>query len=129
MLSDHEQRALEQLERSFTTGPSAAVPPGQPPGRNAARTSAPPGLLVLVALGYFSVVLLVTGVAAAAHAIATATAIGWVFWRVWAHRADGGGLAAVLLLGAGAGQSGPSGPRRRPGESIRQFRRWLAEAQ
>ena len=82
---------------------------------------------MLVALGYFSVVLLVTGVAAAALAIATATAIGWVFWRVWAHRADGGGLAAALLLGPAPGRAGRAvrdvAPGSRSGSSAAGWRR------
>jgi len=126
VLSDSEQRALEELERSFAAGPSDAAPPGHPPGRGPDGVSASPGLFVLTALGCVSVALLLTGVAAAALAIAVATAIGWLFWRLWIHRADGGGLAASLLLGAGHGQS-PQ--RRRPGESVRQYLRWLSEAE
>ena len=53
---------------------------------------------------------------AAALAIATAAGIGWLFWWLWSRR-DGA---------AGPGQRGA---RRRPGESIRQFLRWLAEAE
>ena len=126
MLSDHEQRALEALERGFAAGPSVAVPPGHGPGRGRAGASAGPGLLVVTVLGCVSIVLLVTGVAAAALAIAAATAIGWLYWRVWVHRADGGSRAASLMFGAGHGQSGP---RRRPGESIRLYLRWLSEAE
>jgi hypothetical protein len=126
VLSDHEQRALEELERSLAAGPSDAVPPGHPPGQWPARRSGPPGLLAVTAAGCVSALLLVAGVPAAALAIAAATALGWLFWRLWVHRADGGGLAASLLLGAGHGQSGP---RRRPGESFREYLRWLSEAE
>ena len=122
MLSDHEQRALEELERSLAAGTPEPVPPGRPPGRRVR----PPGFLVVAALVCVSAALLLTGVAAAGLAIAAATAIGWLFWRVWAHRGDGGGIAASVLLGAGLGQSRP---RRRPGESIREYLRWLSEAQ
>jgi hypothetical protein len=54
VLSDHEQRAFEELERSFAAGPSDELPPGQP------GPSAPPGILVVTVLGCLSVVLLVT---------------------------------------------------------------------
>jgi hypothetical protein len=80
----------------------------------------------VAALGCISVVLLVTGVPVAALAVALATALGWLFWRIWVHRADDAVVAAFLLLGAGQGRTGP---RRRPGESIRQYLRWLAEAE
>ena len=120
MLSDHEQRVLEELEGNLSTGPySAAEPPVGRPGLA-------PGVLALATLGCLGVVLLMTGVAVAAFALATATAIGWLFWRMWAHRADGSRIAAPLLLGAGHGRSGP---RRRPGASIRRYLRWLAEAE
>jgi hypothetical protein len=126
VLSDHELRALEELERDLATDSNGAVPPGHPSGPDSARASLPPGLLVVSALGCVSVALLVTGVPAAALAIAAATAIGWLFWRLWAHRADGGGRATSLVLGAGHGRSGPQG---RPGEWIRQCLRWLSEAE
>jgi hypothetical protein len=126
VLSDSEQRALEELERSYAAGPSDAVPSGHPPRPGPGGISSSPGLLVLTALGCVSVALLLTGVPAAALAIAAATAMGWLFWRLWVHRADGGGLAASLLLGAGHGQSGG---RRRLGESVRQYLRWLSEAE
>ena len=95
-------------------------------GRSGRRVKRPPGIRVVGALGCVSVVLLVVGPAVAALALATAAAIGWLFWRLWTHRADGGAGAAALLLGAGHGLSGSG---RRPGESIRQYLRWLSEAQ
>ena len=126
MLSDHEQRALEELERSYATGTAEPVTPGWPPGRAVGRTGRQPGVLVVGVLGCLSIAVAGAGVPAAGLAMATATAIGWLFWRIWSHRTDGGGIAASLSLGVGCGQSGP---RRRPGESIRQYLRWLAEAQ
>ena len=123
MLSDHEQRALEELERGYALEAPEPVTSGA--GRAVGRTAWPPGVLAAGGLGCVSLALLVTGVAAAALALATATAIGWLFWRVWLHRADGAEIAAALLLGGAHGQSGPG---RRPGESIRQYLRWLSGA-
>jgi hypothetical protein len=126
VLSDHEQRALEELERGYALEAREPVPSGVGPRPAVGRAGRPPGFLVASVLGCVSVVLLLSGVAAAALAVATATAIGWVFWRVCSHRADGGASPASLLLGAGHGRSRP-GPR--PGESIGQCLRWLSEAE
>ena len=118
MLSDHEQRVLAELERCCAM---EALEPDKP-----SRRVGRPGCAAVLVLGAVSFALLIAGVAVAGLAVATATAIGWLFWRVWSHRADGGGIAASLSLGVGCGQSGP---RHRPGESIRQYLRWLSEAQ
>jgi hypothetical protein len=121
VLSDHEQRVLAELERCCAM---EALEPDKP-SRRVGRPGRPGSTAVLV-LGAVSFALLVAGVAVAGLAVATATAIGWLFSRVWSHRADGGGIAAALSLGVGWGQSGP---RPRLGESIRQHLRWLSEAQ
>jgi hypothetical protein len=110
VLSDHEQRTLDELERSLAADPFGGTASAGPPGRF--RGSA----VVGAALACICVALLLTGVPAAALAIATAAGIGWLFWWLWSRR-DGA---------AGPGQRGA---RRRPGESIRQFLRWLAEAE
>jgi hypothetical protein len=125
VLSDHEQRALEELERSYALDAPEPVTSGAGPTRAVGRTGRPPGLLVGSVLGCVSVALLISGVAAAALALATATAIGWLFWRVWSRRTVGGAIAASPP-GARHGQSGPG---RRPGESIRQYLRLLSEAE
>jgi hypothetical protein len=120
VLSDREQRVLEELERRFDAegrGPDASRWSGR-------RASRPPGARVVAVLGCVSIALLLTGVAAAAVALATATAIGWLFWRAWTLRADGGAGVASLFLGAGHGRSGSGRP---PGESIRRCIRWLSE--
>jgi hypothetical protein len=121
VLSDHEQRVLAELERCCAM---EALEPDRP-SRRAGRQGRPGTAAVLV-LGAVSFALLIAGVAVAGLAVATATAIGWLFWRAWSLRADGGGIATSLALGVGCGQSGP---RRRLGESIRQYLRWLSEAQ
>jgi hypothetical protein len=122
VLSDYEQRVLEDLERRCAAEAREPVASR----RSGRRVNRPPGIRVMGALGCVIVVLLVVGPAVAALALATAAAIGWLFWRSWTHRADGGTGAASLLLGAG---HGPSGSGIRPGESIRRYLRWLAEAE
>jgi hypothetical protein len=122
VLSDHEQRVLEELERRY--GTEAREPVLSRRSRRPARR--PPGVRAVAVLGCVSVVLLVAGAASAALALAVATAIGWFSWRLWTQRADGGVVAASLLLGAGHGQSG-SGPRF--GDSVRRYLRWLSEAE
>ena len=121
MLSDHEQRVLAELERCCAM---EALEPDRP-SRRTGRQGRPGSAAVLV-LGAVSFALLIAGVAVAGLAVATATATGWLFLRVWSRRADAGGIAASLSLGVGCGHSGL---RRRPGESIRQYLRWLSEAQ
>jgi hypothetical protein len=112
VLSDHEQRVLEELERSLAAGPAPD-----------ARRS---GLVLLAAPGCVSVGLLLAGVPAAALAIAAATAIGWLFWWSWARHRAGGDSAASVLQGGGPGRSGRP---RRLRESTSRFRRWLSEAE
>jgi hypothetical protein len=120
VLSDHEQRVLAELERCCAM---EALEPDKPsrrvgrPGRS--------GCAAVLVLGAVSFALLIAGVAVAGLAVATATGIGWLFLRVWSQRADGGGIAASLSLGVGCGHNGP---RRRPGQSIRQYLWWLSEA-
>jgi len=111
VLSDHERRALEELERSF--GPeSRETAAARPPGH-------PPGLRALVVLGCPAVVLLLLGAIVAALALASAAGIGWLSWRLWAH----GGFAGA------PGEWGTGGrSARRPSESVRRLFRWLSEA-
>ena len=105
MLSDHEQRALEELERRYedeAPQPIPSRPASRPPGRYA--------LAVLGGISAVLLVLLVLGAAVAALALATAGAIGWLSWSLWTHGAHGVDAAA-----------------RRPGESVRRYLRWLSE--
>jgi hypothetical protein len=126
VLSDHEQRALEELERRYAT--EAQEPPrsSHATGRSRPRASRPPGFRVVLPLACGVVVLVVVGVPQAALALALATAIGWAFWRLWSLRPDDGSFPAppVTRPGQGPGRSG-----RRPGESIRRYLTWLAEAE
>jgi hypothetical protein len=124
MLSDHEQRALEELERHYAVEGSEPARPGRPTGRAVRRSKRPPGFRVVLVLAGVSVALVLAGVPAAALAVALATAIGWSSWRLWSHRTDDGSLPVPPVTSAGQER-----PDRRPGESIRQYLKWLAEAE
>jgi hypothetical protein len=126
VLSDREQRALEELERSFAQEEPGRAPSGRAWRRHGRRWRSPLSSVLAMGLGCLSVALLWAGVPVAGLALALATVITWLFWRVWVHRADVGVVTTSLLLGVGRG---PSGPDRRPGDSIRRYLRWLAEAE
>jgi Protein of unknown function (DUF3040) len=115
VLSDHEQRALEEIERRYETGA---------PEWSATR-SHPPGLRALAVVGCISVVLLIMGAAVAALALATAGGVGWLFWGLWTRRPHGEAEAAPM---SGAGHGG-SRSARRPGESVRRYLRWMSGAE
>jgi hypothetical protein len=120
VLSDHEQRALDELERSFATEAREPAPPG---GRRLARTAGPPGVRTTAVLGGVSVLLLFAGVAVAALALAAATALGWLFWRLCVRGASGD------LVAAPRARAPQGGTERRFGESVRDYLTWLAEAE
>ena len=122
MLSDHEQRALEELERCYVM---EASEPGYP-RRTSSRSDHPPGFRVLVASAGISVALLLTGVPAAAASVVLATAIGGWYWRIWSSVRAGEGIRWWGV--PGVGDAPPRGGRR-VGESIRRYLAWLAEAE
>lgn len=126
MLSDHEQRALEELERCYVTDAQEPVRSGLATRRSPRRSNRPPGFRVVLVLACVSVALVFASVPAAALALALATALGWLFWRLWSHRTDDGSIPAPPVIG---GDHGDNGSHRRPGESIRQYLKWLAEAE
>jgi hypothetical protein len=126
VLSDHEQRALEELERCYLTEAQKPFPSGRATRRSARRSNRPPGCWVVLVLGCLSVALIFAGVSAAGLAVALATTIGWVFWRLWSHRTADGSIPTLPMIGD---RDLKSGSDRRPGESIRQYLKWLAEAE
>jgi hypothetical protein len=126
VLSDHEQRALEELERSYAAEAPEPVRSGRATRRSPRRSNRPPGLRVILLLASVSVVLVFASVPEAALALALATAIGWLFWRLWSHRTDDGSLPVPPVMGADHGHDESD---RRPGQSIRQYLKWLAEAE
>jgi hypothetical protein len=121
VLDDHERRALEEIERYFA---AEAREPDRA-DQATSRSTRPPGFRVVATLGSVSLVLLVAGAPVAALAWAAATAIGWSFWRLWPARVGEGRIPARPER-PGDGQEGRD---RRPGESIRRYLRWLAEAE
>ena len=126
MLSDYEQRALEELERGLATEASEAVRSGRPRRRTPRRSNRPPGFRVAVVLGCVSVALVFASVPAAALALALATAIGWSLWLLWSHRTDDGSMPGPPPLGAVQRREGSD---HRLGESIRRYLKWLAEVE
>ena len=83
-------------------------------------------LAVVLVLGAVSFVLLIAEAAAAGLALATATAIGGLFWRLCSQRVAGGDISVAALIGAGHGGSGAG---RRAGAAILEYLRRLPEAQ
>jgi hypothetical protein len=126
VLSDREQRALEELERSYATEASEPVRSGHATRRPPRRSNRPPGFRVVVVLACASVALVFASVPEAALALALATAIGWSFWRLWSHRTGDGSLPAPPHTGA---EQRHDRADRRPGESVRRYLKWLAEAE
>jgi alkanesulfonate monooxygenase SsuD/methylene tetrahydromethanopterin reductase-like flavin-dependent oxidoreductase (luciferase family) len=124
MLDDYEQRALDDIERGFRTQ-------AQEPDRHGLAAPAPrpkhvPGHRTSLVFGGISAVLFFAGAPTAGFALALATAIGWLFWIVVAHSRDDAGMP-VLRWARGAERQ--DGADHRPGDSIRQYLKWLAEAE
>ncbi len=125
MLSDREQRALEELERAYAAEAPEPVRSGRPAKRSPCRSNRPSGFRVVVGLACVSVALVYASVPAAALSLALATAIGWLSWRLWAHRTDDGSMPTPPPLGADQ----LDGAVRRPGGFIQRYLKWLAEAE
>jgi hypothetical protein len=93
VLSDHERRVLDELERSLAgdgTEPEEPDGPGVPPHaprRWSGRSLADRALEVV---GCCAGLLLVAGAAVAALAIAAAGSISWSLWRYWPVLRDDG---------------------------------------
>jgi Protein of unknown function (DUF3040) len=89
VLSDREQRVLDELERCYLAGPAAARPsaaPSRPRRRRSGRQ--PLTLVVIASSGPLCLFLLLSGAAVGAAAIAAATALGWLLWRYWPELAE-----------------------------------------
>jgi hypothetical protein len=123
MLSDREQRALEELERLYVFEAHKPVRPGRAHKRSSRRSSRPPGLWTVLVLACVCVGLVFASVPAAGFSLALATALGWFYWRLWAHRPDDGSMPAPPWTGGGPAKEGSS-PQ--PGGSIRRYVTWLA---
>ncbi|HEX2075110.1 MAG TPA: DUF3040 domain-containing protein [Geodermatophilus sp.] len=127
MLSDHERRVLDELERSY------AADSHEPPewrGAHGPRSRRDRSRSVVraaaVVLGSGSALLLVAGAASAALALATATGLGWLLWHSWPHLSEEA-MAAWPVAGASRSRSGPD---RRPGSDwLSQYLKRLSEAE
>lgn len=118
MLSDHERRAWDEIERELTgqsPDPSRTEVARRPRRRRHDQRPVARGVLVLVCCTVF--LLPVTG-AAAALALAAAAALGWLLWRWWPQLRDDG-VVPVLPRSTDAATAADA-PTRRPGAA------WLA---
>jgi hypothetical protein len=113
VLSDHEQRVWDEIERELTAegrGPGGAEGAGR---RHRRRDGHHPAVrAVLVAVGSIAVLLLISGAVSAALALAAATALGWLLWRCWPQLRDD---AAVTLPAQTCPGTALGGTTRRPG--------------
>ncbi len=118
MLSDHERRAWDDIERELAgegPDPGRAQVARRPRRRGGGRRPVARGVLVLVCCTVL--VLPVIG-AAAALALAAAAALGWLLWRWWPQLRDDGVVTALPPPTETGTEAGP--PARRPGAE------WLA---
>jgi DUF3040 family protein len=91
MLSDSEQRALAEIERSLAAEDQERVPSRAGAGRPAGRTGGHRVARVLTAAGAgISVLLLLGEVPSAAVAVAIATGLLWFLWSHWTQLSDRG---------------------------------------
>jgi hypothetical protein len=85
VLSDDEERALEDLERCYVLEAPEPVLSGRGRRASARRSSRPPGSRTVLVLACISLALLLAGTPVAAMALALATVIAWSFWRLVVH--------------------------------------------
>jgi hypothetical protein len=83
VLSDREQRLLDELERCYLAGPAPRSRP-----RRSRSGRQPLTLVVIACSGPLCLFLLLSGAAVGAAAIAAATALGWLLWRYWPELAE-----------------------------------------
>lgn len=94
MLSDREQRALRDIERSFADV-EEETPRGRWPRARSRRVwmgDRPWVLVAVVGVGAASVFLIIAGVASGGLALAVAGAFGWLLRRYWPWLRDQGVL-------------------------------------
>jgi hypothetical protein len=84
VLSDREQRVLDELERCYLAGRAVEGPPTARSRPRRSRSGRQPLTVGAIAsAGPLCLFLLVSGAAVAAAAIAVAAALGWLLWRYW----------------------------------------------
>jgi hypothetical protein len=85
VLSDREQRVLDELERSYDLDA-----PGSSARFSRPRSGRSPVTVVVLASAVPPCLfLLLTGAASGALALATAAALGWALWRFWPELGSG----------------------------------------
>lgn len=128
MLSDHERRVLDEIERQLAVEDHESGRPGpalrQRPGRDGHQ---PVARAVLIIVGWLAVFLLIAGAAVAALALAVATALGWLLWRYWPELSDDG--ATTLSPQARQGPARGPSTRRPGGEWLSQYLKRISEVE
>jgi hypothetical protein len=98
MLSEHEQRVWDDIERFWTEDavePPRSVPVDRPAPQDPAELPA------LVAAGvWIAITLVLFGAPVAGVAVGVATALGWSVWRYWPRLGDMGSATAWPVFGA-----------------------------
>jgi Protein of unknown function (DUF3040) len=124
MLSDHEQRVLQEIERSLAAeageprSPDTATPAPRHRSRRHRGTRRHPAIRALQAVGCLVGLLLIVGAGTAALAIAAAGILSCLAWRYWPLLRDDGGGTGTRPRPENAP---PGSPHRRLGDQ------WLAE--
>ncbi|MGY1643022.1 DUF3040 domain-containing protein [Geodermatophilus sp. SYSU D00703] len=116
MLSDHEQRVWDDVERFWAV--DAEEPPRSTlrPRRRARRNRADPPALVVAAVGA-AILLVLFGAPTAGLAVGVATAVGWWVWRYWPRLGELGSATAWSVIGeVHRGSSAARRPERGAGE-------------
>lgn len=101
MLSEHEQKMLDDIERLWAV--EAEEPFRVRTYVALQRTPDPPGLEDMPAVAaagvWITIMLVLFGAALAGLAVASATALGWLLWRSWPQLARTGTAAASPMSG------------------------------
>jgi hypothetical protein len=108
VLSDHEQKVWDDIERFYAVEaeePAGAGP--QPPGprkRDSRELNDIPA--AVAAGGYITFMLILFGAPVAGLAVGTATALGWLLWRYWPQLSTEDAASALPVTGEVSTQSG-----------------------
>jgi len=113
MLSDREQRILQELEASLAGGGEGRRAIRRPAQRRGWLGNGLGVPAMLIVVGSASSFLMIAGAASGGLALALAGGLGWLLWRYWPQLRDEG-MALPLMSGAGESGSTPpptGGPR------------------
>lgn len=107
MLSDREQRILQELEASLAAGGDGRRAMRQPAQRRGWLGNGLGVPAMLIVVGSVSSFLIIAGAASGGLAIAVAGGLGWLLWRCWPQLRDEG-MAVQLTSGSrGSGATPP----------------------